>query len=225
MRISFHFSSPGTHWRWHMLGVLGLLWVGFSGLAHGQATTTTLTVQLRDTADQPIAGAAVRVLEASTLEPLANSYTDGNGMATFVDVPTTTIRIVVEGVLPNGTPLVLLGQDAEGIWVTLPPSRWLMDLRVDMDGAVFPDMGLSGAGAADGDDHAAIANGTFAQATPAASSRAVIMPPSMPTAAAVVTSSEDEDPSAETYEFVVGLMFMLVFGLAIAAIIVFGRRL
>ncbi len=225
MRPWFHLSSPGTHRRWNMLGVLGLLWAGFIGLAQGQATTTTLTVQLRDTVDQPIAGAAVRVIEASTLQALANSHTDGSGMATFVDVPTTTIRVVVEGVLPNGTPLALLGQDAEGIWATLPPSRWLMDLRVDTDGTVFPDMGLSGAGAADGDDHTAITNGTFTYTTPMASSTATTMPPSMPTAAAIVTSGEDEAPSAVTYEFVVGLMFMLVFGSAIAAIIVFGRRL
>lgn len=225
MRARLYISPQCTHRRWKVLGVLGLLSFGFASLVHGQATATILTVLLRDTAGQPIADAAVRVIDAASLQPLANGRTNGSGSSTIFDLPTTTIRVVVEGVLPDGTPLVLLGQDAEGIRVTLPPTLWLMDLRVAADGTVFPDMGLTGAGAADGADHVGIVTGTFGHVMPVASSISAAIPAFRPTTLPVSTNSAGLAPPLSTYEYVVGLMFMLVFGSAIAAIIVFGRRI
>jgi len=105
----------------------------------------------------PIPGIAVTVLDAASDAMLAEGKTDSAGLVRFRDMPPAEIRVRLTGALPGGTALRHTRQDQRGIWVSLPARDWVMDLRVDTDGLVFPDLGLGNAGAPDADAATAIA--------------------------------------------------------------------
>lgn len=142
---------------WVMLVALCFVALMVPGLSRAQSQTMVLTVLVRDTLDQPLADVEVRVIEAASGQPIAEGSTDGEGTLVLPTMPPAVVRVIVSGTLPNGTPLRLLGQDTRGIWVNLPSSAWLMDLRVDTDGTVFPDLGAASAGAVDGAEATALA--------------------------------------------------------------------
>ncbi len=189
-----------------------------------QSATTTLTVQVRDTADRPLAEIAVRVVGASSREPLGQATTNANGLAIFDAIPASEVRVVLEGTLPSGTALTLIGQDATGIYANLSTSSWLMDLRVDEDGSVFPDLGLNSAGAADGDDHAAIMVGTIpaamAQTDPNPTERV-----SVTTESAAGYAEPATDVQVSRVEIFMSLLLALILITSLGALVVFGRRI
>ena len=124
------------------------LWFGAADVS-AQTGPATLVVQLRTTAGFPVPNAQVQVVEAASNRNLVAGRTDERGQVRFPALTVTEVRVVIAGSLVNGTALKQMGQDASGIWLSLPASEWLMDLRVDDDGAVTPDLtgaGTSGAG-------------------------------------------------------------------------------
>lgn len=171
-----HLTRP-----WIMLVALCFVALMVPGSSRAQTQTMVLTVLVRDTLDQPLAGIEVRVIEAASGQPIAEGSTDGDGKLVLPTMPPAVVRVIVSGTLPSGTPLRLLGQDTRGIWVNLPNSAWLMDLRVDTDGAVFPDMGAASAGAVDGAEAPALAQ-------PSEPTRSLGRPSSVPLAQLVPTA-------------------------------------
>ena len=133
-----------------------------------QPAPIVLTVQLLTVAREPVPEVAVSVVDAATDRPLAAGTTDGRGQARFDGMPPTEIRVRLTGRLADGTALRHTRQDQRGIWVNLPAHDWLMDLRADTDGLVFPDLGLGNAGAPDAGAATAIAAGTLATVYPTA---------------------------------------------------------
>ena len=136
-----------------------------------QAAPIVLTVQLRSTvADAPVPNIAVLVLDAASGQLLARGTTDRRGQLRFVQMPPTEVRVQLTGTLPDGTALRPTPQDSNGIWVNLPQRDWRMDLRVDTDGLVFPDLSAGSAGAPDAQDGIAVvptASGAAVHDTPA----------------------------------------------------------
>lgn len=119
----------------------------------------TLTIRIWMVEDAPVTQVTVEILDARTGKAFASGTTDGDGQVRFEHLVPAPVRVSIRGVRPDGTPLMQVGQDQDGIWVKLPESDWVMELRVDVDGTVFP--ALDAVGAADGLDATAIANGTF----------------------------------------------------------------
>ena len=134
--------------------------------AEAQAEPMTLTVQCRTVADMPVVGITVTVFDAASDAMLAEGRTDGAGLVRFRDMPPAEIRVGLAGALPSGAALQHTRQDQRGIWVNLPTRDWVMDLRIDTDGLVFPDLGLGNAGAPDAGDATAIAEGRLSTIDP-----------------------------------------------------------
>jgi len=133
-----------------------------------QPALIVVTVQLLTVAGEPVPEVAVSVVDAASDRPLAARTTDASGQARFDGMPPTEIRVRLTGRLADGTALRHTRQDRRGIWVNLPTHDWLMDLRADTDGLVFPDLGLGNAGAPDAGAATAIAAGTLATVYPTA---------------------------------------------------------
>lgn len=153
-------QPPSPHWRFMgqlerrpslpslVLALVCILWFGAPHVS-AQTGPATLVVQLRTAAGFPVPNAQVQVVEAASNRNLVAGRTDERGEVRFPALTVTEVRVVIAGSLVNGTALKQMGQDASGIWLSLPASAWLMDLRVDDDGAVTPDLtgaGTSGAG-------------------------------------------------------------------------------
>jgi hypothetical protein len=140
-----------------LAALLALILTGWAQQgAAAQATPIVLTVQLRSTvANAPVPHIAVTVVDAASNGVLAQGTTDARGQARFPQMPPTEVRVRLTGTLPDGTALRPTPQDIEGIWVKLPGHDWLMDLRADTDGLVFPDLSASSAGAPDAQDGSA----------------------------------------------------------------------
>jgi hypothetical protein len=134
-----------------------------------QAAAIVLTVRLHTVTDVPVPNIAVQVVDAAADHVLAAGTTDTRGQARFTDMPATEIRVRLAGTLPDGPALRHTRQDQQGIWVNLPAHNWVMDLRVDVDGLVFPDLGLGNAGAPDDDVATAIAANALPAVYPTAS--------------------------------------------------------
>lgn len=152
----------------------------------GAQATMTLLVRLWTVEDAPVPAAEVRLLDARSDRLIMEAVTDSAGEARLEGLAAGEVRVVISGRRPDGITLQQVGQDTRGIWVRLPARDWTMDLRADLDGAVFPDLGIDGGGAVDGEDATAIAQGTFAQPFPAAP-RATALP--APRQAVVVSSA------------------------------------
>ena len=144
-----------------------------AGLAHpevagAQPRPVVLTVHLLTVAREPVPQVEVRVIDAASDQRLAAGTTDGKGQVRFGGMPPTDVRVRLTGTLPDGTPLRHTRQDQRGIWVNLPAHDWLMDLRADVDGLVFPDLGLGNAGAPDAEVATALAAGALPPVYPTA---------------------------------------------------------
>ena len=137
-------------------------------LARAQEAQITLTVQVLTVQRQPLLDVAVKVVDAATNHQLAEGMTDQRGQVRFATMRATAIRVRMSGQLPDGTPLRHTRQDQGGIWVNLPHRDWVMDLRADTDGLIFPDLGLGNAGAPDAGMATAIAEGTLPTVYPTA---------------------------------------------------------
>lgn len=214
--LPFHLRGRGC-----LLVAACTLWLTALGTVQARSSMT-LTVQLRDTAQQPFAGATVRLFDAATGTPLGAQVTTDRGQAVFAELQPGAVRVVVAGVLADGTPLRQVGLDADGIRVELPRQAWQMELMADVDGAVVPELSLDGAGAADGADHTAIMEGTFGSTTTATPTP---NRPPVPTAAAVGRGMEPAAASApSSAELVSATAWMLVVCLAFVAVMRYGRR-
>ena len=154
-----------------------------------QPTPIVLTVQLLTVAREPVPGVEVSVVDAASDQRLAAGTTDGRGQARFGAMPPTEIRVRLTGRLADGTALRHTRQDQRGIWVNLPAHDWLMDLRADTDGLVFPDLGLGNAGAPDAGGATAIAAGTLATVYPTAPVATPIPPTATPRSQATSVSA------------------------------------
>jgi hypothetical protein len=98
-----------------------------------------LIVTLHDQASMPLPGMIVMVRDELGTHELRRAITDTLGQANFVALPTDTIRVAVQGRLPDGAALTQIGMDAAGIALTLGPPPTLLDLRAGPDGRVVPD--------------------------------------------------------------------------------------
>lgn len=107
--------------------------------AHAQDTPPALVVRLRDVAGRGIAGVTVIVADQSGATVLDQATTDATGAAMFGPLPVADVRIVVQGRLADGTPLVQPGADAQGIAVILGTPSLTLELRSEADGTVLPD--------------------------------------------------------------------------------------
>ena len=154
-----------------------------------QPAPIVMTVQLLTVAREPVPEVAVSVVDAASDRPLAAGTTDSRGQARFDGMPPTEIRVRLTGRLADGTALRHTRQDQRGIWVQLPAHDWLMDLRADTDGLVFPDLGLGNAGAPDAGGATAIAAGTLATVYPTAPVATPIPPTATPRSQATSVSA------------------------------------
>lgn len=146
-----------------------LLAAGYSPRrADAQAYPIVLTVQLHTVADAAVPGVTVKVIDAASDHGLAVGTTNATGQVRFAEMPPVDIRVRLTGQLPDGAVLRYTRQDQRGIWVSLPAHDWVMALRVDTDGLVFPDLGLGNAGAPDAGAATAIAAGTLPTVYPTA---------------------------------------------------------
>jgi len=138
--------------RWHRSALIPVGLALVASLCTAQPAPITLTVALRTTTDQPVAQVAVAVIDAASTVRLCQDVTDRNGQAHFAGIAPVDVRIQLVGTLPDGVKLRPTPQDQDGIWVSLPGRDWTMQLRVDTDGLVFPDLHADGAGAPDAQD-------------------------------------------------------------------------
>ena len=161
---------PDMCWTWPLWVALLLaltpVFLSSPPQAGAQAEPVVLTVRCRTVADAPVPRVAVTVVDAPSDVVLAEGTTDGAGLVRFHDMPPTELRVRLVGSLPSGTALRHTRQDQGGIWVNLPTRDWVMDLRVDEDGLIFPDLGLGNAGAPDAAAATAIAEGTLPTIAP-----------------------------------------------------------
>lgn len=126
--------------RWIFLLTLVLLLAGLViEPAHAQDTPPALVVRLRDVAGRGIAGVTVIVTDQSGATVLDQATTDATGTAMFGPLPVADMRVLVQGRLADGTPLVQPGADAQGIAVILGTLSLTLDLRSEADGTVLPD--------------------------------------------------------------------------------------
>ena len=115
----------------------------------GQPTPTlaqepepALIVRLRDVQEAGVAGATVQLTDASGSVTLGRAVTDATGTAAFGPLPATDVRVLVQGRLADGTPLLQPGADAQGIAVILGAPALRLELRSEADGTVLPDPAL-----------------------------------------------------------------------------------
>ena len=166
-RLRTAYTYPCAVWSFMLLALLMAALAAARG-AGAQDRPITLTVQLLTVEREPLPNVAVHVVDAATDQQLAEGATDQRGQARFTAMPPTEIRVRLTGQLANGRPLRHTRQDQRGIWVNLPGGDWIMDLRADTDGLVFPDLGLGNAGAPDAGAATAIAQGTLPTIYPTA---------------------------------------------------------
>ena len=169
-RIPQNGRSQIRMWILLLAATLGLLLAASSSprMVEAQTLPVALTVQLHTVSDAVVPGITVQVIDAASDQALAEGTTNGAGQARFAGVPPTEIRVRLTGTLPDGTILRHTRQDQRGIWVNLPAHDWVMALRVDADGLIFPDLGLGNAGAPDAGAATAIAEGTLPMIYPTA---------------------------------------------------------
>jgi hypothetical protein len=98
-----------------------------------------LIVTLHDQASMPLPGMIVMVRDDLGTHELGRATTDIHGQASFAALPTDTIRVAVQGLLPDGAALTQIGMDASGIAFTLGPPPTRLDLRAGPDGQIVPD--------------------------------------------------------------------------------------
>jgi hypothetical protein len=111
-------------------------------------------------------------------------------------MPPAEVRVRLTGTLPDGTALRPTPQDLEGIWVKLPGHDWLMELRADTDGLVFPELSATGAGAPDAMDGMAVAQATSVVMYPTAPMAEVPNPSTVSRdQVVIVPTSAPESPS------------------------------
>ncbi|MDQ5850857.1 MAG: hypothetical protein M3380_02070 [Chloroflexota bacterium] len=163
------------------------------GAQHGPIT---VVVQVLTTVGEPVPDVVVKVTDAATNQPLAEGTTDQRGRARLTTMPPTEIRVHLTGRLADGTPLRHTRQDQRGIWVNLPHRDWMMELRVDTDGLIFPDLGLGNAGAPDASAVTAIAEGTLPTIFPTAP-LATVVPRTAPGQTAVVEDPRSAQQAAD----------------------------
>lgn len=108
-------------------------------LALAQDTPPALIVTLRDGTGAGVPGIAVVVTDRSGTTILARGTTESDGRIRFGPLPTTEVRVRVDGRLSDGTTLTLPGQDAAGFALTLGPPSVSLELRSEPDGTVRPD--------------------------------------------------------------------------------------
>lgn len=172
MSRAHHRDRLGIDWNdlWPILAalMLTLIPVLLSGprSVGAQAGPMTLTVRCRTVADEPVPGVDITVFDAASDVMLVGGRTDDQGLIRFPDMPPAEVLVRLAGSLPDGTAFRHTRQDQRGIWVSLPDRDWVMELRVDTDGLVFPDLGLGNAGAPDGGAATAIAAGALAEVVP-----------------------------------------------------------
>ena len=70
---------------------------------------------------------------------LAESTTDGEGVASFVSVEESSVKVMITGQLADGIPLQLIGMDSEGIPFNLGPPSNVLSLLVEPDGIIRID--------------------------------------------------------------------------------------
>ena len=161
---------------------------------NAQGGPIVLTVQLLTVDRVPVPGVSVEVIDAATNHRLAQGTTDDQGQVRFSSMAPTEVRVRITGTLADGTMLRHTRQDRHGIWVNLPVRDWLMDLRADSDGLIFPDLGLGNAGAPDAGAATAIAEGTLPNVYPTTPSATGVAHTATPR-----TEAARPAPSAETY--------------------------
>ncbi len=169
-RILQHGHSQIRMWMLLLATTLALLMAASTSprVVRAQALPVVLTVQLHTVTDTVVPGITIQVIDAASDQTLAEGTTNGAGEARFAEMPPTEIRVRLSGKLPDGTVLRHTRQDQHGIWVNLPAHDWVMALRVDTDGLIFPDLGLGNAGAPDAGAATAIAEGTLPMIYPTA---------------------------------------------------------
>jgi hypothetical protein len=96
-------------------------------------------VTVRDVHGVGIADLTVLVWDQQGHTLFARSRTDAAGVAPIATLPSSDLRIQVQGVLPNGQPLVMQGHDQLGIAIQLVPPTTTLDLLVEPSGVVLPD--------------------------------------------------------------------------------------
>lgn len=207
--------------------------------SHAQNAPPALVVRLRDVAGRGIAGVTVIVADQSSATVLDQATTDATGAATFGPLPVADVRILIQGRLADGTPLVQPGADARGIAVILGTPSLTLELRSEVDGTVLPDPATeltlepgveaplitidpaqlpSAPPAA-----AAIAATTAAFPTAPLASTVAAFPTAQPASAAGITpemeaqaSSPTEPPTAPRW---LGLLLLGLLGLALAVVV------
>lgn len=194
-RIGRRGSRFAQSWALLVAALLALLLATIyrAGVVDAQARPIALTVQVHTVVGDPVFHVGIWVFDAASGQLLAKETTDDRGQARFASVPPTEIRVRLNGALSNGIKLRHTRQDQEGIWVNLPARDWVMMLRVDSDGLVFPDLGLNSAGAPDAIDATAIAQGTLPTIYPTAPMVAATAETASPTASVVQEPTDVRD--------------------------------
>jgi hypothetical protein len=123
---------------WQFVGALVFSLQLVLGMA-AQPQPPALTISLRDVNGIGVTGVTVSVRDGSGAHELARGVTDSQGQAAIAFLPIPEVRVAIIGSLADGTPLLLRGDDAQGICFFLASEHETMALRVDTDGTVLPD--------------------------------------------------------------------------------------
>ncbi len=122
--------------RWGIVALLVIVLLFPSRLL---AQSYALRVTLHDPAGQGIAGVTI-IVRGEDGQELARQTTAADGAASFAELP-AVVRVAVDGQLRGGPRLFQLGDDAQGVRLTLDlaAAPATLDLRAERDGLVIPD--------------------------------------------------------------------------------------
>lgn len=123
-----------------LCSALALLIPQFPVSLYAQGAPPALVVELRAWDGSAIGGVNVLLTDRSGTTLLGRAQTNSSGIAQFGPLPTSELRVLLQGQLADGTALLQPGLDAQGMAVFLEGPAMTLVLRSERDGMVRPDL-------------------------------------------------------------------------------------
>jgi hypothetical protein len=209
-----------------IISLICWLYIGAGVAAYAQPQDPSdLIVQLHDVNGAGIIGVTVIVRDETGGRELARTKTDAQGVASFAGLTENAVRVAVEGVLPSGTRLYQIGNDAQGIAVLLSEPPTHLDLRSEADGMVIPD---SATMIAPDTDAPTNADGSVAVLPTAPLARgttlATITPATIPTTGPAGRATSDAPIATASASLWLGVLLLAGLCAAIVAVVILQLR-
>lgn len=121
--------------------LIGLTWLALTAIPV-EAQAPRMQVRVRDLRGAGVPGVVIMLDDAAGRTALARQATDAQGMATFADLPTTTVCLRLGGTLADGTPIRLSESsfaDRDALLVRTDVGSPLVALVLDAAGQVVID--------------------------------------------------------------------------------------